>query len=291
MKTLVIPDLHHRVGHADRIIAAHPDADLVVFLGDYFDNFGDGPREAAATARWLRAHMEARPQDVFLLGNHDVPYRWPGVPEFGCSGYAPSKQRVIDEILKPEHWARFRLCYWERGAGDNDPAWLLSHAGITDWLFRPAVGPAYDKSRVRELCRRAIAQADAGIPELVLSAIGNGRGGRCQSGGITWQCWSEFNPTPGINQIVGHTPDRTVRQRTRPLVERMLGGRFYTRVEDEEAEPVSENWCLDTHTQHYGILEDGRLSIHATPTDAQLGFPTIGERKFIDHTTRVVPNP
>ena len=49
MRTLIIPDLHHRTDHADHWLATQRH-DRVVFLGDYFDGFGDNVNDARRTA-------------------------------------------------------------------------------------------------------------------------------------------------------------------------------------------------------------------------------------------------
>ena len=51
-RTLVIPDVHNRIDRADWFLRELESiVDRVVFLGDYFDDWGDGPIEAERTAR------------------------------------------------------------------------------------------------------------------------------------------------------------------------------------------------------------------------------------------------
>lgn len=103
--------------------------------------------------------------------------------------------------------------------------WLLSHAGVD----RPYTDLA-------KTCRDALAQAEAGLVPPLLNA-GWARGGPLPTGGILWQDFNlEFEPVDRLKQIVGHTPQKEPRQK---------GG----------------NWCLDTHLNHFGILEDGELTI------------------------------
>ena len=52
--------------------------------------------------------------------------------------------------------------------------------------------------------------------------------------------WDELVPIPGLNQLVGHTPDKSVRHRNTP---------------------TSRNICLDTNLRNYAVFEVGKLEI------------------------------
>jgi hypothetical protein len=73
-------------------------------------------------ARWLRDRMDST-EDIFLLGNHDAAYMFADSDELYCPGFTRAKSRGIHEVLKAEHWARFKLAHEEQG-------WLLSHAAF-----------------------------------------------------------------------------------------------------------------------------------------------------------------
>ena len=94
----------------------------MIFLGDYFDNFGDNVSDARLTASWLRKRMDST-DDVLLLGNHDAAYLFPKLDALYCPGFTKAKARAIHEVLQPKHWQRFKLAHVEQG-------WLLSHAGL-----------------------------------------------------------------------------------------------------------------------------------------------------------------
>ena len=57
MRTLIIPDIHHCIDKVDKIIK-HESADQIVFLGDYFDDYGDDYQTSLITANWLAASLE-----------------------------------------------------------------------------------------------------------------------------------------------------------------------------------------------------------------------------------------
>jgi hypothetical protein len=62
------------------------------------------------------------------------------------------------------------------------------------------------------------------------------RGGPARYGGILWCDWNAFEPIKDLPQIVGHTPGREVRYKGNSI-------------------------CLDTHLHHYGLLENGELTV------------------------------
>jgi hypothetical protein len=226
MHTLIIPDLHHCTDHADDWLATQRH-DRVVFLGDYFDDFGDDVCDARRTAFWLRDRIE-KTDDVFLLGNHDVPYMFPHAPQLYCPGFTAAKAHGISEILRPEHWQRFRLAHAEQ-------VWLMSHAGFHPvWIQEPTV------ERILERCDQAMQQAKRRVIDPILGA-GEDRGGLQRFGGPLWMDWGNLMPIPGINQIVGHSPDEKVR---------------------EKITPESRNYCLDVGKASVAaILSDGKLEI------------------------------
>ena len=226
MRTLIIPDLHHRTDHADHWLATQRH-DRVVFLGDYFDDFGDDVSDARRTAFWLRDRME-KTDDIFLLGNHDVPYMFPRSPQLHCPGFTAAKARGIGEILRPAHWQRLRLAHAEQG-------WLLSHAGFHPvWIKQPTVG------RILQRCDQAMQHAKRRVVDPILGA-GEDRGGLQRIGGPLWMDWDNLVPIAGINQIVGHTPGSEVR---------------------EKRTTASRNYCLDVGNGVVaGILANGKLEI------------------------------
>jgi hypothetical protein len=228
MRTLIIPDLHHRTDNAEHWLATQR-YDRVVFLGDYFDNFGDDVNDARRTAMWLRDRIE-KTDDIFLLGNHDVSYMFPSDPQLYCPGFTPAKARGIGEILRPEHWQRLRLAHAEQGR-------LMSHAGFHPvWIKEPTV------QWILQRCEQAMQKATRHVVDPILGA-GEDRGGLQRFGGPLWMDWDNLMPIPGINQVVGHTPGDYVRERIKPK---------------------SRNYCLDVgNASVAAILMDRNLEILA----------------------------
>ena len=226
METLIIPDIHNHFHNAAFWLREYP-ADRVIFLGDFFDDFGDTPADVGEVAYWLSQRMEEEHDDVFLLGNHDAPYAFPDLPDtIFCPGWTPQKNKAVAKHLHPEHWARFQLAVEEQG-------WLLSHAG-----FHHTLGKT--KSELLARAERAMRNARAGIDDPLFNA-GYDRGGLAIYGGPTWMDWQSLMPIPGVDQIVGHSPAREPRKKTTLM---------------------SKNYCLDVNNcKIAGMLTNGQFSL------------------------------
>lgn len=204
--TLIIPDIHLRHEQAEKIIAAVK-ADKVIFLGDYFDDFGDDAEMVQETCSWLNASVE-HPNRLHLFGNHDVHYAY-SYSNFQCSGYQQWKYFIIHDNIPKETWNKL---VWHHFL---DNQFLLTHAGLHKknvpenilalhgdrTKFIKELDEYLTDSRIRGL-RNAAKNSSNWI-----FAAGRSRGGVQDVGGITWCDYErEFFPIKGINQILGHTP-------------------------------------------------------------------------------------
>jgi len=225
-RTLVIPDIHNRIGFVDDLIR-RTKPDEVVFLGDYFDAFDDTPEDAERTARWLKARLHL-PGYHFLLGNHDANYRWPKCPWHLTKAYNKNKQDAIDRVLSKSDWQRMLFAV-QRGN------WWFTHAGLHPGLFpaHPVLGfreqDVWDKLHDAEFrCEVAfytpITDEQRG-PDGIVS-------------GPLWLRWYEFVPIPGVNQVVGHT------RYAAPQTNHVDG---------------SLNFNIDCDNRYYGILENDKF--------------------------------
>lgn len=188
MKIQIIPDIHTGITRVEKIIQDE-NADRVVFLGDYFDAFGDTLEETNQVAWWLKKSMD-NPQRIHLLGNHDLSYR---NQNYMCSGFSEGKLFAIKntkiDLTKLHHYC------W---VGD----WLCTHAGLSYDFFK-----AYSEGRRVEDFLRELAWKN----ESRLYDCSVHRGGRNAYGGILWCDYEEFNDIPNINQMFGHTHGSEVR--------------------------------------------------------------------------------
>ncbi len=144
----------------------------------------------------------------------------------------PWKYDLIHRVLSPDDWDKLVLYYY-----DNESNTLFTHAGLSR-----AVTVGWDdwKSGLIEANKEALAALRANESHWLFRA-GTARGGFQRCGGITWCDWNEFEPILGLNQVFGHTPGREPRNDN-------SGGCF--------------NVCLDTHFQHYALVQSGEVTIH-----------------------------
>lgn len=237
MATLIIPDLHNRIDWVEPALSSPllKPYDNVIFLGDYFDDFGDTPEDASNSAKWLKQSI-SRPNRIHLYGTHDIWYRFPDNPFISASGNTEEKSDAINHILTKEDWDLLRLYHYEQD-------FLFTHAGLHNYLINKYAfenklttrGEIIDRI-VKPATEKALIDVSNNKPNEWLNA-GFARGGMQVAGGITWLDWDdEFEPVPGLNQIVGHT------QLSHP---------------GEKIIRNSKNYCLDTKNKHIGILENG----------------------------------
>ncbi len=259
-KTIVIPDVHHRIKGVQNILDSEKDYDEVVFLGDFFDSFLEPPIVAgfADTCAYLKHLVLEHPSKdkfKFLVGNHDMLYiycnngksdkRVAQIRAYHCSGFTNNKAKKFrkcfyDQGLKDDFFIdNFRIAYKTQG-------FTLSHAGFHerhipamrdfDYVLNEIVPDVW--KNFRNLNHQY---------NWILSGAGYCRGGFLSVGGALWLDWNqEFIASEHIGkQIVGHT--------------RSLDGPkcIYPNTE-------KESWNIDTE-QHYGIIQDGKFKTKYIP--------------------------
>jgi hypothetical protein len=235
-KVLILSDVHTNIHSAERIITKEG-ADLNIFLGDYFDSFGDSPRDNGQAAMWVKQRLY-KDNYIFLLGNHDVSYLTPSEFTTKCSGYSTGKQMAIDVHIGKSDTIGFKWFHWL-----NDDI-LLTHAGISNrWLQAFKVSTLDFKGWLTEQAKNASKAILEGNPHWFLS-VGKSRGGLQPIGGPLWCDWeTDFIPIPGYSQILGHTPGSYVRCRS-----------FGTN---------SSNYCIDTDLNYYVVYLNGSMIVRS----------------------------
>lgn len=196
---LVIGDIHNKVALAENYISRFPDTP-VIFMGDYFDDFGDDPESARHTAEWLKESL-SKPNRVHLIGNHDLPYMLNG--GVICPGWTVEKNEVVQEVLTSEDWDKFDFFHYEKN-------YYFSHAGITQqWFGKPLEG-TFDPEHVQKIVHNSWNDLRAGIQCEPIWAADRWRGGQHDVGGLLWCDWRGLDHLHNINQIVGHTPSKRI---------------------------------------------------------------------------------
>ena len=198
-KIVVIPDIHE-ASNLDRVEAAigREKPDLTVFLGDFFDQWDDTPRDAGRTAEWL-AHSVEKPNRIHLFGNHDLPYAYPECRALKCPGWTTEKQEAVKIHLPEMAWASLKLAHWEGDLLFTHAGWSRNCTPVDSELFKDPKAFLDDQ----------ISSAWAKIPDGGFHWVflaGRGRGGANPCGGLTWCDLREFRTIPGVNQVFGHTP-------------------------------------------------------------------------------------
>jgi hypothetical protein len=132
MKLVAIGDIHGR-DYWKQIIEQEQDADVFVFVGDYFDSFTiKGPDQINNFLDIIEFKKQSKVPVILLIGNHDYHY-YPGIDDTSTSGYqtlmAPSIKHVVSE-----NQTYLQLAY-QMGE------FLFSHAGFSsEWLDDTIVG-------------------------------------------------------------------------------------------------------------------------------------------------------
>ncbi|MCC5841423.1 MAG: metallophosphoesterase [Opitutales bacterium] len=211
-RILIIGDLHAPKSFAsvDALIErVRPDR--IVLLGDYLDHFGDSPADAARMGAWLQVRL-ADPRYTFLLGNHDLPYLFPG--QITCPGNTLDKALAFDGNLDVDAFLEVAtLALW------LDKKILLTHAGLSHrWVPEGLAVEALPVWLEREIsCAWEDLKKSDGWPRHWIWRAGFARGGDQSIGGLLWCDYEdEFHPIPGVSQIFGHTPAREIRRRDAP---------------------------------------------------------------------------
>ncbi len=182
MKVLIIPDVHTKIGQAENIIKAN-NPDHTVFLGDYFDDFGDSPEVSYQVAEWLKQGLGKKDR-TYLIGNHDISYITNG--KDSCSGWDGLKQQFVNKAQVP--WEKMASYYWV-----DD--WLCTHAGLTFNLYNK-----FNQFTVKEFLEDTVLNNPT-----LLRYCSRYRGGRDDCSGIFWCDYAEFENITSIKQIFGHT--------------------------------------------------------------------------------------
>jgi len=208
-KILVIGDIHNHWVKAEAI-ASNPmyNDHTIIFVGDYFDNFGDSAVDADQTARWLKESL-SKPNRIHLMGNHDINYSYLNYRKdthgalqnlYFCSGYSIQKDDAINRIMTNEDWDKIKMYHYENG-------WFFTHGGIsTHWFEHPVLGIT-PESIIEKINRAEELYKNREYSDLLGSA-GRCRGGGHKTGGILWHDhYREGQPIRGIKQVYGHTPN------------------------------------------------------------------------------------
>jgi hypothetical protein len=238
MKTFVIGDLHNYVQWVEPFLKAN-EHDRVIFLGDYFDDFGDTTQIAERTAQWLASSVQM-PNRIHIMGNHDMPYRFPWNSYFDCPGWTPAKQKAISNIMTRELWDNIKMAHF-----DHDIKFIYSHAGLTSKLFKvcPINGCNLNnfETQISEALTDCNNKGNKRIPIFQQNPD-------YTYDGITWIRFPHVILLPEVTQIIGHTPTSSL-----------------LNIPYKDSIPVFRQvnngvlWDIDCAINWVGVVEDGEF--------------------------------
>lgn len=194
-------------------------ADTLVLLGDLLNDWWmTAPEETAAFAAMAEAIDAWRAAGVtvhVLPGNHDLIYMMPqDSPEAhrmrACSpGYLPGAHRAVHDLLRAlDPRIAFGLTL------PGGVPLLCTHAGLTaGWIRWSARVPGTPVPADAPSIAAWLDEGFAARPMAFAERVGTARGGGHRTGiSPVWADRGELvaDPAPGIVQVVGHTPVRTV---------------------------------------------------------------------------------
>jgi len=207
MNVIAIGDIHNHWVEAEQIASLYDKTHLVIFTGDYFDDFYDTAEDAKQTAFWLKKSL-TKPNRIHLMGNHDINYSHLNYTKdikgnlqniYNCSGYDVKKDYAINSIMLFSEWEKIKFAYFENG-------FWFTHAGIhPHWFEHPIKGMHNDV--IKEKIEKANEDYHNRIWNETIGAIGRCRGGSHKVGGILWcDDFQEGHVSRGFKQVFGHTP-------------------------------------------------------------------------------------
>ena len=240
---LVFADPHQEIDKVRKImLAEQPDVSLC--LGDWFDSFTHNSEfDLEKTCRFLKENLFQK-NFVTLMGNHDVQYLYENFTIL-CSGYARVKDVFISDSFGSSSFPVLRSKFpWYIWVDD----FLCTHAGLSPIHLLP--NQKLGKAAISEWLDEQIKFATIALEtqqRYWLYGAGRVRGGPLPKGGIDWLDFNdEFEPIPGLKQIVGHTESDCIR-----------GHRSDTCLDIS----LSKNLDIDCGLREYLIIRNKKITI------------------------------
>lgn len=139
MKQIILGDTHGRA-YWTQVLEKEQTWDRVIFIGDYFDTHEDIlPIEQLNNfeniCRFKRENKQG--EIILLIGNHDYHY-FPGIEEYGVSGYQPRMRTSFEGALS-ENNKLLQMCFVD----EYDT--VYTHAGLTKTFVKNHIGSFSEK--------------------------------------------------------------------------------------------------------------------------------------------------
>ena len=193
--------------------------DLIIFIGDYVDSFNVSNTEMLHNLKDIIHFKKALGDKVVLLiGNHDVQYM---LPNLICSGYR-GEMRIDLGMLFNDNLSLFKMAHEE--IGEDGSKWIWTHAGVTEGWYNEVLlhrlknpNHRFAKAIVEhDLDNQSIASNLNFAWEMksdLLFTVDAYSGGISKWAGPIWvrPAMLNYHRIDGLNQVVGHTPQRFIK--------------------------------------------------------------------------------
>jgi hypothetical protein len=213
----------------------------------------------------MKNRLDNYPEDILILGNHDLPVKYPKNSHLYCSGFDYHKATAVNDVLSPDDWSKLKYFYVEQDV-------MFSHAGLSKSLLDLLVNAGktdefeYTLNNVSKRLNDWVIDCENHLkinhPHWLVAADYT-RGGPAEVGGIDWVDHSIFVPTDFV-QCYGHSPhkfcDFKFMSKYGPLSISTESNALLRNTDEK----FSSAWSvdLDTHLRHFSILDSGNLSIY-----------------------------
>ena len=208
MKILCVGDIHAKPQIVYEVAKLVKDYDRVIFLGDYVDDWGADPDQSRIALEAVIELATLNPNVVLIRGNHDFSeYYGYTKREFMCSGFNIETHNLCQRLYR-DNWDKMQTCYIVHSNSEDYPFedYWITHAGITNGWYKEW-SEGFGKLPLNEKAKTSLCDT-----EELLAQVGSARGGRSLNPSPIWADYYELvaSPKSYINQIVGHTPVKTV---------------------------------------------------------------------------------
>ena len=228
---LIVGDVHCKINIVNLVEKHLKDYDKVVFLGDYVDDW-EMPAEASyKTLTRLIDLKKKNPEKItLLLGNHDLSEGWGG--DFTCSGYKEETHSLVKDLYKTRLDGNVPVFDMAYSKGN----FLFTHGGLDERWFEdlklllknhyPSLLELLNGKEGTLACKVANILGYGFLEGLsnpddklfrAFGQAGSSRGGLGNPSPL-WADKSDLlgdennegHAPWGLNQIVGHTPVKTI---------------------------------------------------------------------------------
>lgn len=132
MKKIVPLGDIHGFNTWQQIVNTEIDADLFIYIGDYFDSFTNDTETQCNNFLDIVEFKKSNPDKVILLiGNHDHHYL-PGIGYTGTSGYQKIGKFMIEPLFE-QHKDLFQMAFQYN-------QFLFTHAGVSETFMNDTFG-------------------------------------------------------------------------------------------------------------------------------------------------------